>query len=517
MGIQLPVKRVLVMEDRAQVERLGPVQCAGVTQLEIEGVSLVAVDRSLKLEVKGATLIDAKFIRRWKEQPKGGLPTDASELRKKVHALEQERVAQSDGCGLLDSRAEMLAAARADLLRAISQLSGYGTSETAKWNDQLEALSTQQSALDVSRTEARKGLSLIDTKLAEARLALGQAEEPLKKFECVLAITLDGSGEAQVRASYLVPCAVWRPAYRATLKAPGGDDVGRQSGESVKVEAEAVVWQRTGEAWDEVELAFSTARPTLGTTPPTLTDDWLSSREKMTIEKKVVDVAIREEVIQSAGESGGKPEMPGLDDGGETRVLKALAPTTVRSDGQPHRVALFAFEAKATVERICPAELSSLVFVVARFPNSSGQVLLAGPVDLIRSSGLVGRAQLKFAAPGETMKLSFGNEDGLQVVRETDEDVDEARLTGRRTTKKKVKLHISNLRSEGAKLIIEERIPVSEVKEVEVQVLTKDCAPAPSTVTKDGVARLEIELGAMATKTAKFTWELSAAGKVQGV
>lgn len=505
-NVQLPVKKVLVMEDRAQVERSGQIQCAGVTQVEIEGVSLVAVDRSLKLEVKGATLVDAKFLRRWKEVPAGGLPANASELRKKVHQLEQDRIAQSDACGLLDARAEMLAAARSDLLRAISQLTGHGASETPKWSEQLEKLSAQQSTLDVTRTEGRKALGLIDRNLAEARGVLAAAEEPARKFECVLALTIDGTGEAQVKASYLVPCAVWRPAYRATLL-----------GDAVKVDAEAVVWQRTDEAWDDVDLSFSTARPTLGTTPPRLSDDWISSRAKMAIEKKIVDVAIREEVIQNAGESGGNPEMPGLDDGGETRVLKALAPTTVKSDGQPHRVALFSFESKATVERICPAELSSLVFVVARFPNSSGQVLLAGPVDLIRSSGLVGRAQLKFAAPGENVKLSFGNEDGLQIIRETDEEVDEARLTGRRTTKKTVQLHISNLRTEGAKLIIEERIPVSEVKEVEVQVLTKDCAPAPSTVTKEGIARLEVELAANATKTAKFTWELSAAGKVQGV
>jgi hypothetical protein len=55
------------------------------------------------------------------------------------------------------------------------------------------------------------------------------------------------------------------------------------------------------------------------------------------------------------------------------------------------------------------------------------------------------------------------------------------------------------------------------VKEVEVQVLTKECGPAPSTVTKEGIARIEVELGANATKTAKFTWELSAASKVAGV
>ena len=214
--IQLPVKKVLVMEDRAQVERLGQVQVSGVTQVELEGVSLVAVDRSLKLEVKGATLVDAKFVRRWKEQPRGGLPADASALRKKVHQLEQDRLAQSDACGLLDARAEMQAAARADLLRAISQLTGHGASDTGKWAEQLEKLSEQQAALDVTRTEARKTLSSIDTRLAEARAALGAAEEPVRKFECVLALTLDGTGEAQVKASYLVPCAVWRATTCAT-------------------------------------------------------------------------------------------------------------------------------------------------------------------------------------------------------------------------------------------------------------------------------------------------------------
>jgi uncharacterized protein (TIGR02231 family) len=209
--------------------------------------------------------------------------------------------------------------------------------------------------------------------------------------------------------------------------------------------------------------------------------------------------------------------MPGLDDGGETRLLQAAGATTVKSDGQPQRVALFSFESKATVERVCPAELTSLVFVLARFSNSGGQVLLAGPVDLIRNSGLVGRAQLKFAAPGELVKLSFGNEDGVQIIRDTKEEVDEARLTGRRTTKKTVNLHVSNTRNEVVRLVIEERIPVSEVKEVEVQVIAKACQPAPSAVTKEGIARIEVELAAQATKTAKFVWELGAAAKVAGV
>ncbi len=497
----LPVKKVVVMEDRAQVERRGTLTLSGVTKVVIEGLPMVAVDRSLKLEVKGGTLIDAKFERRWKEQPKGGLPADASALRTRVKTLELEKLTRGDALARLDARAQVYAAARADLLRAISELAGFGSVEVSQWKTQLGTLSEKEAALDEERRLARQALAFTELRHQEARNALGAAEEPIRRMECVLALTLEGTGEAQVRASYLVPCAVWRPAYRATL-----------AGDQVKVETEAVVWQRTGEEWPQVELLFSTARPTLGTSPPSLVEDRLHTRAKQEIEKRVVDVSIREEVIQSAGETTGTPEMAGLDDGGETRLLQAAGPTSIHSDGQPHRVALFAFEAKAVVERLCAAELSSLVFVVARFPNSSGQVLLAGPVDLIRDSGLVGRAQLKFAAPGETVKLSFGNEDGLQVVRDTDEKVEEARLTGRRTTTKTVQLHVSNTRGQPVRLIIEERVPVSEVKEVEIKVLTKD-----TPLTKDGIARLEVELAAQSTKTAKFTWELSAAAKVDGV
>lgn len=501
----LPVTKVLVMEDRAQVERVGSLPVSGVTRIEISGVPLVAVDRSLQVEVSGATLIDAKLERRFKEQPVGGLSADASELRKRVHALDQQRAIDGDELARLSARVTAVEAARVDLLRSISQLTGHGLSDTRTWQQQLELLSQKRAQLDLDVQNAVLKCEETNRLYAEARQALSIGERGVQRWECSLVLTLEGTGTAVVRASYLVPCAVWRPAYRATL-----------SSSSVQVDAEAVVWQRTGEDWPNVELSFSTARPTLGTTPPRLIEDQIHSRPKQTIEKRQVDVEFREEVIQSTGEGGDAPELPGLDDGGETRVLKATAPTTVHSDGHPHRVALFGFETKSTAELVCPAELSNLVFVQARFENTSGQVLLAGPVDLIRNSGLVGRAQLKFAAPGETVKLSFGNEDGLQIVRETGETTDEAMLTGRRTTVRTVQLHVSNMRTMPARVVIEERIPVSEVKQVEVQVLSKRSSPAPTSVSSDGVARIEVELAAQSTQTATFVWQLEAAAKVSG-
>ena len=503
----LPVTHVVVMEDRAQVERKGQVVVQrGGGPLEIAGLSTLAVDRSLQVEVRGATFVDAKLDRRWKVKPKGGLPADASALRRRVDGLEDEVLAKADLVARAEARVELLTSARVDLLRAIAENTGFGKAEVATWSEQLSALSTKQGEGDESLRLARVELLKTQTRLEEAKATLGASEEEEKDLECLLVLSLEGDGPAEVRVSYLVPCAVWRPTYRASL-----------TSDSVLLEAEAVVWQATHEAWNDVALAFSTARPTLGTTPPSLSEDRLRTRPKLAEEKKFVDVSIREEAIQTAGEHEGTPELPGLDDGGEARLLKAQGRFTILSDGQPHRVPLFSFEAKASLERVCPSELTQLVSLVARFPNESGQVLLAGPVDLVRQSGFVGRSLLPFAAPGELVKLSFGSEDGMQVIRSTEEKIDEARLSGRRTTTRRVTLHVSNARPDAAQLVIEERVPVSEVKEVEIEVLTRDCSPPPSVVTKDGVARIELELLPHGTKTAKFAWELSAAGKVTGM
>ena len=503
--VKLPMTRVVLMEDRAQIEHRGEILLnGGLQRFLLPDLPAVVVDRSLRVEVQGATFLDACIERRWKEKPRGGLPADASALRRQVDELDGEQQAQTDQVSRLELRAELLGATRADLLRAIAENTGYGKSDPGIWREQLDVVSTKQAEVDETLRAARQSCQQTQERRAQAALALAAAEEKERDIECFVALSLDGQGPAQVRISYLVPCAMWRPSYRACLVE-----------NRVKVEAEAVVWQHTGQDWKDVVLQFSTARPTLGTNPPTLVEDRLHIRPKTQQEKQVVDVTLREQAITSAGEGGG--EMPGLDDGGEARLLAGLEQASVQSDGQPHRVPLFAFEAPAQLEWLCPAALTPLVFLVARFTNTSGQVLLAGPVDLIRQSGFVGRSQVKFAAPGETVKLSFGGEDGLRVVRTVEEKTEEARLTGRKTVTTTVVTHVSNARPDLARLVIEERIPVSEVKDVVVQVLDKRCSPRPEQVNQEGIARLPMDLVAHGTGSATFVWELSAAAKVAGV
>jgi uncharacterized protein (TIGR02231 family) len=511
MTTSLPIRRVLVMEDRAQIERAGEIALGeGVTMVVVEGVSIVAVDRSLEVTVEGAALLDARLRRRWREKPKGGVAADASAARKLVRALELELVEHGDACTRVQTEVDALGIARADVLRAIGEAAGAGQLEVGPSGlpeeTALDELGRRQADADERRRAAQEAYERCAERLREARAVVAISEQAEHDFECALVLSLAGKGSANVRARYQVPCAVWRPAYRARL-----------SGDAIELDADAVVWQATGESWNDVELSLSTARPTLGTTPPQLVEDRLTTRAKAEREKKSLEVGIREVAIETTSVEGGTTEMPGLDDGGEARVLSARGRATIPDDGQPHRVAIASFTAPVKTELVCTPEQGPEAVVVARFANTSGRVLLAGPVDLVRSSGYVGRSSLAFAAMGEAVELSFGSEDGVVVLRDADVEHDTSRLTGKQTHLHTITLHVSNASAQSRTLVLQERIPVSEVKEVQVEVLAKKCDPAPREVDKHGIAKLELTLAPGATKTATFTWQLEAAGKVAGL
>jgi uncharacterized protein (TIGR02231 family) len=405
-------------------------------------------------------------------------------------------------------------AARQDVLRSISELSGAGKAVPEIWHEQLAAVRAEIDSTEESLRQANKRETTSRARLAEAQGAFARGEQPEAKLITSADMELNHptGGAVTLGVAYLVPCAVWRPAYRATLRPVEG-------GEAVTMECEAVVWQRTEEDWKDVELAFSTARPTLGASPPRLVEDRLYLRDKTHQEKQVVEVTLREETIQTTGEGGARPAegMPGLDDGGEPLTLKALHRVTLPSDGAPHRVPLFQFTAPATSELVGTPEHSPLVHRVARFENKGTSVLLAGPVDLVRTSGYVGRSQLSFAGVGERLKLGFGSEDTLRIARQVEEKLDTHRLTGRRTRTHFVKLFLSNTGNRAEQIAIEERMPVSEVEAVEVELLKDKARPAPAKVSQDGIVRFEVPASPRSQQELAFAYTVSSSSKVAGL
>lgn len=509
--LPLPIVRVTVLEDRAVIERRGEVTLtAGLQRLSIPGLPAIAVDRSVQATLVGGTVIDARLQRRW--QKEDDLPVDNAALERKIKDVDAELRLKTLECERADARLALCLKAREEVVRSIRDAAGAGTGSSDGWKVQLDSVNSAVEQAEAQRLRVRREQSVLFHRHQEALAAKQQTNRRQDQLLTHAELNVQHpGGTATLTLRYLVPCAAWRPAYRAMLSTV-------ENGERVQLECEGVVWQRTGEDWTHVELVLSTARPTLGATPPKLIEDWLYLRDKTAIEKQVVDVAVREEEIQTTGEGGAVTvtTVPGVDDGGEPQHLQAQHRARVPSDGEPHRVPLFQLSAPATSELIAMPEQSPLVHRIARFDNTSAQPLLAGPVDLVRLSGYVGRGAIKFTAPGERLKLSFGSEDALRVARveQTHEDTS---LFGKKTVTHTVKLFVSNAGDKPVSLGIDERIFVSEVEAVEVKVLKEKSKPPPSGVDKDGIARFDVAAPPSSQQELQFTWTTLGSAKVVGL
>ena len=459
----IEIVAVTVLEDRASITRRGKVVVRGGQQrIVVDRVSPVLADKTLTAAATGARVLDIRcerYVAPWRE----GDASQLAGLRAERATLEAARDAALALVQAARSEAEALAKLAAAALHDLAVRAARGA---------MDAATAQLGELDVAEAAARARavdaeLEADDRSAALARLdervARAEAEAGEEAARLVIDLVADQPGEASLAITYIVPGAAWRPYHRAQL-ARSSDAAGKLDWQTT-----ACIWQATGEDWSDVELHCSLERPSLGVEPPVLVDDELRIRRR-----EAIVVEARDHEQQTAGLGGGPLQVPGIDDGG-LGVRLAAGKVTVRADGAPHRVPVAGFSGSAQVSLVAIPLRSPWVHVRVRAINTGSAPLLAGPVDLIMTSGYVGRAEIGFVAPGEKFHLGFGPESEIRVHRsETRERDDAGLLGGWNVQKVRVAVRLSNLGAQRREVVVTERIPISEVEQVDVQVGAAD-------------------------------------------
>ncbi len=508
-------QRVTLFEDRAEVVRRASIRVAkGARWESIAGISLLVDDGTVQAKVvKGeARVLSARVLRRAHEERALG--------REQIEALEREARAARDRVAAADRAIERMQRGLTHHYELATQwvksaaLGPRKASDPAvigSYRDGWRAIDEAAKATleGVARVREERAQADLDQRRAETRLAEGRASSP--RYDAVIEVELDATeaGDVEVELTYRLPCALWRPEHLARLVADGPDAA---SG-SVEIVTYAAAWQRTGERWDDVELRFSTARPTRAASPPLLADDVLGSRKKTDEERRHIVVAAREQSIQLAGLEGGDraaSEMPGVDDGGEPITYAGKERASLPSNGRPCRVEIGRVTVKAELARLVIAARSPAAHLRATATLEGAGPLLAGPVRLARGPSLVGRARLDFVGKGEPFELGFGPDDAIRVRRSEDEKRDTQAITGAQRLDRKVTLYLSNLSNKSRKVLVIERIPVSEIEDVEIHL----AEAGPFTQDKDGFLRATVDVGPHATRTLTYAFDVRAGSRV---
>jgi uncharacterized protein (TIGR02231 family) len=398
-----------------------------------------------------------------------------------------------------------------------------------EWRAAFAAVEDEVTAADATIREARIMQRNIDRELA--RLDAQRAANPPRKMEVRIDINSDAATSATLLVSYTVRGARWSPIYDARLDTGGH---GRKP--SIDLVRRAEIVQATGEDWNDVELAVSTVRTAKGGSAPELRPLIVRypapprpRAEAAPAPAGAFAPAPPPPLMGKRAEPELAPSLPspasgGGKGGGAAEEQEAAAETdsfqavyriagrvsVAASEGAKSFRISSAVIAPDLVVRAVPA-LDATAFLEANFKHAEDAPLLPGRVAIYRDGVFVGRGQMAMTAKDEDVRLGFGADDNVKIMRSTVQQIEGLAgiINSAKTERREFKTSIRNGHDAPIRVVIEDHVPVSEIDDVKVELLPVTTAPTEKDVrNRRGVMAWSLEVAPGETKEIRIAWRV---------
>ena len=327
-------------------------------------------------------------------------------------------------------------------------------------------------------------------------------------------ITLD-AGEAKnygCDLKYTIPNASWNPLY----------DVRAYPGQGkVEVAYQAMVKQITGEAWNDISLVLSTARPTTGMTPPGLSP-WLldvynpqygsKRKSSMAPEAASAPAAARMEYKEeedTLANAQQEPPPPVAEQRATSVVFPIRTRSTVPSsqDGQKVTIDSFSVSQKPVkFEYYTVPEVSDKVFLSVNLTNQQSYPWLPGKANVFIDNDMIGSLGLPDVQANGDFRLFLGIDDSISAKKQLVK-----KFTDTKGNSVEVsyfyRITVKNLKDKPVTLIVRDGLPLSRSDDIKVKIDSVEPQPVDTddeeatTDWQNGLRRWVFELSAGQEKT----------------
>ena len=151
-------------------------------------------------------------------------------------------------------------------------------------------------------------------------------------------------------------------------------------------------------------------------------------------------------------------------------------------------------------------------FLEASFIQNEDAPLLPGRMSIYRDGVFVGRGQMAAAGKEEKVRLGFGADDKVKIVRSVvkrNEGSAGLLVTTSKTDERSFKTAIRNGHDFPIKVAIEDQLPVSENEDIQVEMLPSTTPPTTTNLRdKRGVLEWAVEVKPAEAKDIAFAWRV---------
>jgi uncharacterized protein (TIGR02231 family) len=444
--------------------------------------------------------------------PRPAPPANLPEIDKRSEMLRDQRA-------VLDG-AIAAATARRKFAERFAEASPAGIGEKGEarplteWRAAFLAIAEEVAAADNAIRDSRIKQRDIDRDLA--RLEAERNATPPQKLEVRVDLNAVAATPALLRVTYAVRGARWIPAYDARLETGSKD---RQPALELLRRAEIV--QATGEDWNDVALTVSTMRVARGGSAPelpTLIVRYPGAPPRPLAASAPAPGAEADQLRAGAGRlQDGSARMKieqqeaVVESGGFQVLFRVPGRITVVAGQGAKSFQLASANLSPVLKILAAPALSETAFLQANFKHAEDAPLLPGRVSLYRDGVFVGRSPLPLIAKEEIVRLGFGADEKIKVVRTVVRKIEgTAGLIGSsKTDEREFKTTIRNGHDVPIQVSIEDQVPVSEIEEIQVEMLPQTTPPTTRDVRdRRGVLEWAFEAQPGETREIKLGWRV---------
>jgi len=435
------IREVTLYSNTALVRRSGTLPSSG--DYVIQGLPSSLDPDNVRVRCEGGDVVNVETRERLQQT----LPSERQQaLREKQKSLQRELQLAQDEAEVLKLQALHL-----ERMRSAEASARLGEGSAARpsveaWTANFDFLARKVG--EVSRAQRENGWKQEDMaeRLTVAQRELGTAvsQGAVKVYD--VRVSVEARGQAALDVEYLVSNTGWQPAY--DLRA-------QKTLDKVELAYRAKVWQRTGEDWNEVALALSSARPQIGAQGPEPVAAWVGiegtrgADRLRSIERKAQP---KQELDDLENATDALRPFAAVESEGLSVRFQMPKPATIQSRSEPTTLLVGNATLAISAERQCVPALDTTVWLRGKAKNTSPWTMLPGTAAVFFGADYLGPAQIGTVQTGQELTLHLGADPGLSVKREQTEDMSKGPgfLSSTSSDTKSWRVHLENHGTLGA-------------------------------------------------------------------
>lgn len=512
MEVKSVIQKVTVFQEGAQIQRSASFQVQpGKQMLIIPELSAYVSEPSIRISSDGNFTVNTVQFKTRYSQPLGKSDqVEALEQQKNklVAAIKDQQVLQTTVMG----RLEFLNTNRA----IAAGNNNISPDDFAKF---IEIYGKELEELQLQNLKYEREIARLREELSKVQGDLQQLQNQHSTASGALEIEVEAqfSKRCSIEITYLSLNASWTPSY--DFRFNGSD-------QPLDITYKADVRQQTGVDWEDVELALSTANPNVGANLPELrtmyaliqTPEFSVRGARSGTSVQFIDgVKVRGKVDVPAPDDGYRDlaEVVGTTAGVNQKAVPAYPAGTTQLMETTKEFLLTGKQSvtsntlnttltyrknaiAAQFEFEAVPKLAPYVYLIAHIPQWYGADLLSGPVNIYLENTFVGQSALQTNEFSDTLDVSFGPDQNLEIEREKTVEFIERKMGGRKMKTLEFTITVRNNKNYSVHATVSDQIPVSYTDNVDVETLELSGAVLDGTT---GKLSWELDLPALSTQT----------------